>query len=324
MDDLRKIPRPVALLFSVDHAAWIAGVPASHAFHSPTRMASVVLYAHAVYGHDLVVVHSDAFILLEALGGECAYSDAGPPVLIRRPPAESERPIDPERDGRIPLLLEAASLVRRHLSGMSAVAVSITGPLTLAAGVVGEAGFLASLGSMTAQYRTVLACAEETVANIARAARREGMLVMLAEPLAGMLSPSLFEAEAAPTLRRILADAEAIVHICGDCSHLLPLLPAVGASAFSLDDVDIGAASRTLLDTTMLMGGVTPFAIREGPPERVRVLAREACATGSGLVPCSGCDLVWDTPRENARAFVQGARDATSNQGEPDRPLATR
>lgn len=315
MNGLRMTSDLVGLLFSADHAAWIARIPGSLAFHNPERMASAFLCAHALYDHGLVVIHSDAFIGVEALGGSCRFPEAGPPILVQRPRALPRRSLDPQRDGRIPLLLDAAAIVRRHLASRAVVAVSVTGPFTLAAGLEGEARFLESVGTPTSRNRDALACAQESTVNLVRAARREGLIVMLAEPLAAAVSPALFEAVAAPALRHVLAEGDAIVHICGDCAHLLRLLPALGAPVVSLDDVDLTSASRVLPQETVLLAGLSPATIREGPPERVRIAAREAGARAAANVrPCSGCDLVWDTPPSHAQAFVRGARDAIAQR----------
>jgi uroporphyrinogen-III decarboxylase len=209
------------------------------------------------------------------------------------------------------VLLEAACEVRHHLLGAAFVAVSVTGPFTLAAGVAGEASFLENLQDPGARERDILECAVQSSTRLVHAAREEGLGIMIAEPLAALISCSLFLEVLTPGLSRILAEGGEIVHICGDSSHLLPLLPSLGAPAFSLDRVDLAAASQAFGDGPMVVGGLTATAVRDGPPKRVYSATAHVCGTVERrFIPCTGCDLVWDTPAANVLAFVEGARVA--------------
>jgi len=210
------------------------------------------------------------------------------------------------------VLLEAACTVLRHLGHAAAVAVSVTAPFALASGLVGEAAFLGNLPVFSARERDSLACAEESTVSIVKAARAEGLGIMLAEPLATLCSPRMFLDAVAPPLLRVLAHGGDVVHICGDSSRLLPFLPSLGVSAFSLDRVDFAKASEAFRGGPILMGGLATDAVRLGPPDRVWCAAADVCGKVGGVfIPCSGCDLVWDTPVANVQAFIRGARAAS-------------
>jgi uroporphyrinogen decarboxylase len=274
-------------------------------------MARSILHARSLYDHDLVIVHSDALLGLEALGGRMAFPEHGPPMLVSRPVSPPPRPLDPWRDGRMPLLLEAACRVRRGVSAETAVAVSLTGPFTLAAAVGGESSFLALLPRLGARERDLMDCAVESTIRAVNAARGEGLGVMVAEPLVSLLGPSVFVDLIVPSLRRVLAGPDAIVHICGDSSHLLPHLSSLTAGAFSLDQVDLVEASRVVRGHAVVMGGLAPEMVRTGTPECIQRAAADLLwRVGDCFIPCTGCDLVWDTPVANVQAFMRGARSA--------------
>lgn len=299
--------RGVALLFGVDHARMVAGMVGPDAFCNPASMAHAFVVAHGTYCHDLVIVHSDAFVCVEAAGGRVTLPDRGPPILVARPPIP-ERPLDPWRDGRLPVLMEAACLVRRRLEGRAETAVSLTGPFTLAAAVQGEAAALRAVPFTSSASQALMTWAEESVSRAVRAAADEGLGVMVAEPLAALLSPCAFAQVVAESLRRILACGGDIVHICGDSSHLLPILPSLGGGAFSLDRVDLTKASHALQGRAVLMGGPSSELVRAGPLARVSDAARECAKVEPAIIPCNGCDLAWDTPVAHGQAFVRGAR----------------
>ncbi len=302
----------VGVLFGADHAAPLAGMTTAQACSRPEALAEAFLAAHGTHGHDVVVVHAHAFVSLEALGGWVHFPTHGPPLLRSRPPSLPSRPISPWEDGRVPVLLEASCLVRDRLAAEACVAVSVTGPLTLAGGILGEARVLGVLPETPPEVASALACAEESVSNLVRAAAREGLGVMVAEPLASLVSPQVFRRVVAPPLSRLLALGATILHICGDSSHLLSELEPLGAPAVSLDRVDLARASH-LLGTAVVMGGTPVDTVHRGPPRLVRAQVRAlGRRVPKPFAPCTGCDLVWDTPCAHVQAFVRGAREAVS------------
>ena len=138
--------------------------------------------------------------------------------------------------------------------------------------------------------------------------------VFLAEPLAGLLSPSLAEEFSSQYVRRIVSavqtDSFAVVyHNCGNAVlSMMDSIVSVGAMGYHFGDaVDMTEVlSRTPSDVAV-MGNISPSArFRNGTPEEMRQAVRgllEACAGHPNFVISSGCDLPPLSRWENIDAF---------------------
>lgn len=126
--------------------------------------------------------------------------------------------------------------------------------------------------------------------------------IMIAEPLAGMLSPSLEEEFSAPYVKRIvdeLQDEEFLViyHNCGDNTiQMIDSILSTGAAAFHFGNaIDMSEMLPHIPKEIIVMGNVDPAGqFRNGTPESVRINTREimeACCEYPNFVISSGCDI---------------------------------
>jgi len=144
--------------------------------------------------------------------------------------------------------------------------------------------------------------------------------IVMAEPVAGLLSPSLEEEFAAPYVKRIIdavqADDFAVVyHNCGDNTPMMiPSLTSVGAMAYHFGNaIDLSAMLEKFPANVPVMGNVDPAGVlRAGTPETVRketLSLLEKCARYPNFVVSSGCDVPPMTPWENIRAFFAAVEE---------------
>ena len=142
--------------------------------------------------------------------------------------------------------------------------------------------------------------------------------VVVAEPLAGLLSPNLAKKFAHPYMRRLIEAVQheefaVFYHNCGDNVPLLAQdIYALGAmgyhfgDAISLKDMLPGAPADALV-----MGNVSPSvqfcngtsaSIREATHDVMR-----ACCHSPNFLVSSGCDIPPASPWANIDAFFQAA-----------------
>ena len=142
--------------------------------------------------------------------------------------------------------------------------------------------------------------------------------VMIAEPLAGLLSPALAEEFSHPYVKRIIDavqddDFAVFYHNCGNNVPLMKKgiyeLGAMGyhfGDAITLVDMFEGAPEDALV-----MGNVSPSAqFRNGTPETMReetLKVLEACASYKNFVLSSGCDIPPQSSWENIDSFFAAA-----------------
>jgi uroporphyrinogen decarboxylase len=109
------------------------------------------------------------------------------------------------------------------------------------------------------------------------------------------------------------------LHICGNITHLLPLLATAGADILDLDwMVDMEKAHGILGEDTVLCGNLNPVAvIRNRPAAEVYKASRALVESerGKRFILSGGCEITVDTPRENLRmmrAAVEPCRSGGS------------
>ncbi|MBR2988775.1 MAG: uroporphyrinogen decarboxylase family protein [Clostridia bacterium] len=138
--------------------------------------------------------------------------------------------------------------------------------------------------------------------------------VVMAEPLAGMLSPSLADEFSSPYVAKIVdavQDDEFVViyHNCGDNIALMAdSILSTGSAAYHFGNA---VKLKDMLDKfpsdITVMGNVDPASqIRNGTPESVAIATKEImseCNSYPNFIISSGCDIPPDSPWENIDAF---------------------
>ncbi|MBO5294615.1 MAG: uroporphyrinogen decarboxylase family protein [Clostridia bacterium] len=138
--------------------------------------------------------------------------------------------------------------------------------------------------------------------------------IMMAEPVAGLLSPSLEAEFSAPYVKQIVdavQDDEFIIcyHNCGDNTPLMvDSILSTGAKAYHFGNaIDMKAMVEKFPDDVLIMGNVDPAGVlRMGTPETVRsetLRIMNDCCGHKNFVISSGCDIPPMTPWENINAF---------------------
>jgi len=141
----------------------------------------------------------------------------------------------------------------------------------------------------------------------------------VAEPTAGLISPTGVAEFCTPAVRRLVASVQdagfaVILHNCAArAAHLPPLLAAGTSGVHFGAPMDLAEALAAAGDRTRVFGNLDPARVFvAGNPDTVRTAARD-CRSRFGNDPrfvlSSGCDLPWATPMENLAAFFEVARE---------------
>ena len=149
--------------------------------------------------------------------------------------------------------------------------------------------------------------------------------IVMAEPLAGLLSPAQEKEFSAPFVKAIIDAVQddsfiVIYHNCGDnVPRMLDSILTIGASAYHFGnavDIENDIISKVSSDI-LVMGNIDPAGtLRMGTPEKVReetlgLLKR--CSKYPNFVLSSGCDIPPLTPWENIHSFFEASKDYYNN-----------
>ena len=296
-----------------------AGVSFPHAHTDANAMAELALAGHEIIGFDSVMpeysVHQEA----AALGCEVDWGSRD------RMPDSRNFPYEDFSEIRIPddllekpsmrVVLDALSIVRRHVGGKAAVIGKVMGPWTLAYHLAGTQNFLlqVGLGENEMINRMLRQLMPVTIA-FARAQFAAGAdIVVLADHATGNLVGAYHYKELLlPIHKEMTAEIEGplILHVCGNCSDRLELFADAGFDGYHFEwQVDSRTAVERVGHRLALVGNVNnPQVLFQGTPEDVRKQVRYAIEAGVDII-APECAVPLATPLENLKAIVQAVHE---------------
>lgn len=138
--------------------------------------------------------------------------------------------------------------------------------------------------------------------------------ILMAEPLAGVLSPAMMDEFSSPYVKKIvdaLQDDSFLVlyHNCGNNTlQSIDSILSVGAAAYHFGNaVSMKDILARVPKNTVVMGNVDPAGeLRNGTPDSVRKAVRkllDECGDCSNFIISSGCDIPPMSQWENIDAF---------------------
>lgn len=144
--------------------------------------------------------------------------------------------------------------------------------------------------------------------------------VMIAEPLAGLLSPTLEEEFSTPYIKKIVEatqtdDFIVAYHNCGNCTiQQIDSIVQNGCPVLHFGNaIDIAEMMEHIPSDMVAMGNIDPAGqFTQGTPESVKAATMELmtkCASYPNFVVSSGCDIPPMASWDNIDAFFEGIRE---------------
>lgn len=234
------------------------------------------------------------------------------PVATIEAVSDLARP-DPRR---APTLAPALECIARVSDGPRPVLASVWGPLTAAATLAGPERFLRLAVMQPDVVDALVERTTQAVAAFARAALEVGgSYLWVAEPLAALFSPAMYDRFGDTALRTLVevarhSEKEAILHVCGDTSHLTSRLAATGAAGLSVDAVvDLLETSDICGPEVVVIGNLWPVDLLERDRMDLAASARLMADRMSGrpYVAATGCSIPGGVSPDRLAAFVDAA-----------------
>jgi MtaA/CmuA family methyltransferase len=275
---------------------------------------------HVELGTDAVFHVGDVVVEAEAMGA--------PVLLPEDAPPEITAPILTDRGGlcalavadildsaRAMVTVDCIRILAERLPD-SLVLGQVTGPLTVAGGLMGYETMLRLVITDRRFVESVLGLCTQVIVRFARLQMEAGAkMLWVGEPMGAVVSPRVFADLSAPRLREILAVSPHwnILHVCGDTTPHVEALAATGARVLSLDNaVVLPDVARRVPPDVVVMGNVDPVRVlKQGSVETVTRAVGDlldAMEPFDNYILSSGCSMPRTTPLNNARAFVQAGR----------------
>jgi MtaA/CmuA family methyltransferase len=253
----------------------------------------------------------------EALGATVSPGSTSVEPVVIQPalPSAADLPAlrlpEPEHDRRMVEVLAAIETLHRAYPDVPVVG-NLSGPATLAGGIVPIEEFLKLLCRRNSLAEAIIEVATETLICFGEAMVRHGAdVICVSDPNATgeIIGPGLFADYFLPQYQRIFQRLRAqgagtILHICGDVTRTLPLLGQAQADAVSLDSFASVNTIRQELDSSPLMGNVSTLLLSRGEPEAIERAVLRVLRDGVDIVAPS-CGLDRSTPSINVQRMCR-------------------
>lgn len=201
------------------------------------------------------------------------------------------------------------------------VFAGVIGPFSLAGRLVDVTEAMILCFEDPDMLKTVLEKCTRFLINYITAYKEKGADgVVIAEPLAGMLSPELADEFAHPYMKRIVDECQdenflIVYHNCGSGTvRMLKGILGTGCKALHFGNaVDMRDVLKNIPSDIVAMGNIDPAGVfLAGTKVQVRAETKALLAALGGypnFVLSSGCDIPPLTPWENIRAFFEAAAE---------------
>jgi uroporphyrinogen decarboxylase len=294
----RPADRPPFCPAVYEHKAALIGTSPSRLARDPDLLERALLREAELYRPDLIVVGCDVYnVEAEAAGCEVRFTASNdvPSIVTRvlRPGDDTAKlPLpDPEKDGRMPVFLEAGRRAGESLGGEIVVRGALSAPFSIAAELVGAEALLLALLDDPDWVGRLLERTAAMAMAYGRAFRERGLGVILFDSHAAppLVPPRLYEKIVLPPtasvityFRRELGIPLVPYIMGGDTAPLLDLILATGTNNILCDfRADLSAfVARLAGRSVLLRANIDPRFLLSAAPDEIRARTGEVLAVG--------------------------------------------
>lgn len=306
------------------HAAMVADIKLKKYYTNGETMAKAQIAALEEYGHDAISIFSEVGIIAEAMGSEFFYPNNDLPVLKK--PALSKVGIeelkipDTKKEGRLPVYLEAIDYAYSAVGDKIPILAYVPAPFTTGMMLSDPNQFLLDTIKNPKRVKEIIELSLNAAIEFCHEIINVGGLPILVDPLASgsVISPKAYREFALPGEQGLIKflhryDFDVILHICGDTTPMLDLLPLTGADLISLDKVDLNLAIQKLAKIIRVIGNYDTskigFSSTGQISQEVREMVKNGIQAEKGYIAATGCEVPIQAPIENVKAFIAAAKE---------------
>ena len=267
----------------------------------------------------------DLSLEAEAFGSEIRVADDEVPTVIGsivNSPEDAEAAQGPDDRGpAADIYIDAIEKACKLITDRPVFA-GVIGPFSLAGRLMGVSEAMIYCYTEPEMAKTTLEKATEFLIKYINAYKAIGAHgVVMAEPLAGILSPPLIAEFSTPYVKQIVEATQTdeflvIYHNCGNSTiQLIDSILESGAAAYHFGNaIDMEEMMAHIPADTVAMGNIDPASqFKDGTPESIREatldLMNRCCEKYPNFVISSGCDIPPMSKWENIDAFFAAVKE---------------
>ena len=260
----------------------------------------------------------DLSVEAECFGSAIRVSDEEVPTVVGSIVSTEEEAralaVPPVGAGRTGLYIEAIEKAVGLITDRPVFA-GVIGPFSLAARLLDVTEIMIYCYEEPDMVHVLLEKATQFITEYCKAYKEAGAnCVVIAEPVAGLLSPALSAEFSGPYVKQIVDAVQddsflVIYHNCGNSTiQMIDSILETGSAAYHFGNaIDMAEMMTHIPAGTVAMGNVDPAGeFRNGTPESIRAATlgvMDACCKYPNFVISSGCDIPPLSRWENIDAF---------------------
>lgn len=262
----------------------------------------------------------DLSVEAEAFGAQVRFSDDEVPCvigqLIADEDAAKELEIPSVGAARTGLCIEAVRLAKQRITDKPVLA-GVIGPYSLAGRLMDVTEIMYACYDEPETVHAVLEKCTEFLLAYCQALKMTGCDgVVMAEPLAGLMSAEMADEFSCPYVKKIIDNVQddnfvLVYHNCGNAvGAMLPELFAMKAGAYHFGNaVNMAEILEKAPADALCMGNIDPSGrFTNGTVEEMQEAVTQLmadCGKYPNFIPSSGCDIPAAAKWENINAFFE-------------------
>lgn len=318
LEELRAAPVKKALPVLSFPAVQLMGITVRELISSAENQARAMELVAQRTDAAASVSLMDLSVEAECFGSEIRVSDEEVPTVVGSIVTSEEEAqaleIPSVGAGRTGLCIEAIKQAAERITDRPVFA-GVIGPFSLAARLMDVTDAMIYCYDEPEMVHLLLEKVTRFLTEYCRAFQRAGANgVILAEPVAGLLSPALEAEFSGPYIKQIVDAVQddsflVIYHNCGNAViRQIDSILSTGAAAYHFGNaIDMAEMMTHIPSHIVAMGNVDPAGeFRGGTPDSIRAATQkvmEACCGYPNFVISSGCDIPPLSRWENIDAF---------------------
>jgi len=268
------------------------------------------------FGIDMVSAISDPFRESSGFGADIIFPEDDVPkctnYLIKDyTQLKNLKPVDPSRNERMQDRVNAVAMYKKEVGDRYPILGWVEGPFAEANDLRGMSQIMTDIFDEPESLRELLEiCLEQAVMFAAAQVRAGADFIGVGDAAASLVGPRLYEDFVLPYEKRLIdrihnEGAKVKLHICGNITSILDLLPQSGADMIDVDwMVDFRKANESFAGKCCACGNFDPVEVLlRGSVDDVKNAVKKCLGEGNtDCIIAAGCEVPKHTPHENLDA----------------------
>jgi len=307
-------------------ASRINNVPLKDYLNNAELLAFCQLEAWKRFGYDGVTAFADNSLEAEAFGSKISCKNDTYPYIDEYCLTDIHdwkylSIPDPEKAGRMPVIIKACRILRDKVGEKTAVVGTVQGPMTLAGQLLGLEKLIYCIVDHPEELWKLLNFTTRAMIIFGQALINAGAhIIQIFDPASScsVINRAVFSKYSLPHLKQAFKEFKdsgtpiCWLNITGQTEPILDLFPETGADLFNIDYLVPISIAMQKLPHQCINGNIKPFSFISGEEEMIQREAKELLDETHyrrGFILSPGCEIPLESKNSNIEALMRAVKN---------------